>query len=226
MTVGDPPEASFALQRDRMVSEQIAARGVRDPRVLAAMRKVPREAFLPADKRGVAYDDAPVPIAAGQTMSQPYIVALMAEALGLTGNERVLEIGTGCGYAAAVLAELAAEVFSVERIETLAEQAATTLAQLGLPHLHLRCGDGTLGWAEHAPYVVIVVAAGGPQVPESLKQQLSIGGRLVMPVGPSDDMQRLVRVTRHGATDFSEETLADVRFVPLLGAEGFDEPPH
>ncbi|WP_022722303.1 protein-L-isoaspartate(D-aspartate) O-methyltransferase [Rhodopseudomonas sp. B29] len=227
MTAADSPsEASFALQRDRMVTEQIAARGVRDPRVLAAMRRVPREAFLPADKRAFAYDDAPVPIAAGQTMSQPYIVALMAEALGLTGGERVLEIGTGSGYAAAVLAELAAEVFSVERIDTLADAAAAVLGRLGIRNLHLRCGDGTLGWREHAPFAAIVVAAGGPQVPASLKRQLIIGGRLVMPVGPSDDMQRLVRVTRQGEADFYEETLAEVRFVPLLGAEGFGQPPR
>jgi protein-L-isoaspartate(D-aspartate) O-methyltransferase len=212
---------AFASMRARMVEHQIAARGVQDALVLAAMRKVPRELFLPKNLREFAYEDSPLPIAGGQTISQPYIVAFMAEALMLKGGEKVLEIGAGSGYAAAVLSQIAAQVYTVERLGQLAEQAAATLAHLGYVNVHVRHGDGTKGWAEHAPYDAIVVAAGGPQVPQSLKEQLKTGGRLVMPVGAEQRTQELFRLTRVSAGDYRSENIADVRFVPLIGDEGW-----
>ena len=204
-----------------MVERDIAARGVRDELVLDAMRKVPRELFLPKDLREFAYEDTPLPIAGEQTISQPYIVAFMAEALMLKGGEKVLEIGAGSGYAAAVLSEIAANVYTVERLGPLAEKAAATLAELGYDNVHVLHGDGTRGWPDHAPYDAIVVAAGGPQVPESLKEQLKIGGRLVIPVGADQRSQELVRVTRISANEYRSEDIADVRFVPLIGEEGW-----
>ena len=207
--------------REDMVEHQIAARSVRSEAVLGALRKVPREAFLPERLAEFAYEDSPLPIAAGQTISQPYIVALMTEALELKGDERVLEIGTGSGYAAAVLAEIAAEVYTVERIGELAEKAAATLDALGYRNVHVVHGDGTLGWAAAAPYDAIIVAAGGPTIPESLKEQLKVGGRLVMPVGADPRAQELVRVTRISKEQFKSEDIADVRFVPLVGKEGW-----
>ena len=218
------PEIDFAHLRDEMVEHHIAARGVRSTRVLQAMRKVAREAFLPENLREFAYEDSPLPIAEGQTISQPYIVALMAEALLLEGGEKVLEIGTGSGYAAAVLAEIAAEVYTVERIGQLAEKAATALAGQGYDNVHVLHGDGTRGWADHAPYDAIVVAAGGPKIPESLRTQLKIGGRLVIPIGSNARAQELVRVTRVTKDEYRREDLADVRFVPLLGQEGWAAP--
>ena len=207
--------------REHMVENQIAARGVRSEIVLDAMRKVSREAFLPERLREFAYEDLPLPIAAGQTISQPYIVALMTEALDLEGGEKVLEIGTGSGYAAAVLAEIAAEVYTVERIGELAETAASTLEALGYRNVHVVQADGTLGWAAAAPYNAIIVAAGGPEVPASLKEQLKIGGRLVIPIGTNPRTQELVRVTRTSNTEFKSEDIADVRFVPLFGKQGW-----
>lgn len=207
--------------RRQMVEKQIAARGVQSKIVLDAMRKVPREAFLPERLLEFAYEDTPLPIAAGQTISQPYIVALMTEALALEGGERVLEIGTGSGYAAAVLAEIAVEVYTVERIGQLAEKAAATLEALGYRNVHVVHGDGTLGWAAAAPYDAIVVAAGGPEVPESLKNQLRVGGRLIIPVGTDPRTQELVRVTRISEAEFKSEDIADVCFVPLVGKEGW-----
>jgi protein-L-isoaspartate(D-aspartate) O-methyltransferase len=209
--------------RQHMVKHEIAARGVRSEIVLAAMRKVPREAFLPEHLREFAYEDSPLSIDAGQTISQPYIVALMIEALDLKGGEKVLEIGTGSGYAAAVLAEIAREVYTVERISQLAEQAAAKLQALGYSNVHVVHGDGTLGWPGAAPYDAIIVAASGPEVPESLKQQLKIGSRLVMPVGANPRAQELVRVARLSETDFETEDLAEVRFVPLIGEEGWPQ---
>ncbi|MGP0095142.1 MAG: protein-L-isoaspartate(D-aspartate) O-methyltransferase [Xanthobacteraceae bacterium] len=211
----------FSKLREHMVENQIAARGVQSEIVLDAMRKVSREAFLPERLREFAYEDLPLPIAAGQTISQPYIVALMTEALDLEGGEKVLEIGTGSGYAAAVLAEIAAEVYTVERIGQLAEKAASTLETLGYRNVHVVHGDGTLGWVGAAPYDAIIVAAGGPEVPESLKEQLKIGGRLVIPVGTDPRVQELVRVTRTSNAEFKSEDIADVRFVPLVGKEGW-----
>jgi len=215
-------ELDFAHLRDEMVEHHIAARGVRSTHVLRAMREVPREAFLPANLREFAYEDSPLPIAERQTISQPYIVALMAEALLLAGGEKVLEIGTGSGYAAAVLAEIAGEVYSVERIGQLAEKAAAALAEQGYDNVHVLHGDGTRGWPDHAPYDAIVVAAGGPKIPDSLRSQLKIGGRLVIPVGSDARAQELVRVTRVAENNYRREDLADVRFVPLLGEEGWE----
>jgi protein-L-isoaspartate(D-aspartate) O-methyltransferase len=212
----------FARLRKEMVDRDIFARGVRSRNVLDAMGKVPREVFLPHDMQEFAYEDAPLPIAADQTISQPYIVALMAEALLLKGGEKVLEIGTGSGYAAAVLAEIAGEVYTVERIGQLAEKAATALAERGYDNVHVLHGDGTLGWADHAPYDAIIVAAGGPKIPDSLRTQLKVGGRLVIPVGSDVRAQELVRVTRVSESEYKREDLADVRFVPLLGEEGWE----
>jgi protein-L-isoaspartate(D-aspartate) O-methyltransferase len=212
-------------QRARMVERQIAARGVRDPAVLAAMRSVPRERFLPSHLEEFAYQDSPLPIEQGQTISQPFIVALMTEALQLRPGDRVLEIGTGSGYAAAVLARVAREVYTVERHAELAESARIRLRELGFDTVFVRHGDGTLGWPEHAPYDAIVVAAGvaagGPRVPEALLAQLAPGGRLVIPVG-EEKAQELVRVTRRADGTFEHEELGGVRFVPLIGAEGWE----
>src|SRR6516164_7457185 len=211
----------FDQVRHEMVETAIVARGVRSELVLDAMRSVPREAFLPKQLREFAYEDAPLPIEQNQTISQPYVVAFMTEALGLHGGERVLEIGAGSGYAAAVLSKIAGEVYTVERIGQLAEKAASTLADLGYHNVHVLHGDGTKGWPEHAPYDGIIVAAGGPSVPESLKEQLKIGGRLVIPVGRDPTIQELVRITRISENEYRQEDLVDVRFVPLIGDEGW-----
>jgi protein-L-isoaspartate(D-aspartate) O-methyltransferase len=214
-------ERDLTRERHAMVERQIVRRGVRDELVLEAVRSVPREAFLPEDMREFAYEDSPLPIEEGQTISQPFIVALMSEALLLNGGEKVLEIGTGSGYAAAVLAQIAADVYTVERYSQLATKAAATLTRSGFNNVHVLHGDGTLGWPEHAPYDAIVVAAGGPRVPEALKSQLKIGGRLVIPVGSSRELQELVRVTRAGEHGYEVEELLDVRFVSLVGADGW-----
>ena len=209
-------------QRKVMVERHIRARGVRDPRVLAAMGAVPREAFLPPELGELAYEDHPLPIAAGQTISQPYIVALMTEAAAVKPGDRVLEIGTGSGYAAAILAKVGSQVFTVERHQELADVARDRLAALGFTNIEVSCGDGTLGWPEHAPYDAILVAAGGPEVPPALLDQLAVGGRLVMPVGPGR-AQRLVRVTRTSEHELDREDLGSVTFVPLIGAHGWAE---
>lgn len=210
-------------RRAATVDRDIARRGVRDGRVLAAMRAVPRDLFVPAALRDQAWEDHPLPIGADQTISQPYIVALMAEALQLRGPERVLEIGTGSGYAAAVLARLCAQVETVERIAELADRATRQLADLGVANVNVHCADGTLGWPDAAPYDAILVTAGGPVIPLALQSQLAPGGRLVMPVGASRGWQDLVRVTRAGPDDFRTESLCEVAFVPLLGAQGWPE---
>lgn len=212
----------YSRLRERMVQRQIAGRGVRSEKVLNAMCKVPRERFLPKGQGVWAYDDAPLPIGDGQTISQPYVVAYMTEALALDGGEKVLEIGTGSGYAAAVLAEIAADVYTIERIDGLAIMARTVLSDLGYQNVHVRQGDGTLGWPEHAPFDGIVVTAGGPDVPDTLKDQLKIGGHLVMPIGKSTCYQELVRVTRITEAEFDTEDLVPVRFVPLIGEEGWE----
>jgi len=211
----------FSSLRESMVVNQVAARGVRSESVLKAMRKVPRELFLPKELAEFAYKDSPLPIAAGQTISQPYIVAFMIEALALRGGEKVLEIGAGSGYAAAVLGEIAGEVYTIEYIEELAKSAASILAELDYDNVQVLHGDGTLGWEEHAPYDGIIVTAGGPEIPESLKQQLKIGGRMIIPIGEHKHFQELTRVTRVSETRFKSEDLADVRFVPLVGAAGW-----
>ncbi|HSG38109.1 MAG TPA: protein-L-isoaspartate(D-aspartate) O-methyltransferase, partial [Thermoanaerobaculia bacterium] len=213
----------FADLRNDMVQRQIAARGVRDPRVLEAMRTVPREVFVPEHLAEFAYDDTPLPIGEEQTISQPFVVALMAEALGLKAGERVLEIGAGSGYAAAVLSRLAREVFTVERHAPLAWEARERMIRLGYSNVHVTQGDGTLGWPEHAPYDAIVVAAGGPEVPTALLDQLTVGGRLVIPIGPDPRTQSLVRVRRRPDGGFTREDLGGVRFVPLIGAQGWRE---
>ena len=205
-----------------MVAEQIAARGVRSPTVLDAMGDVPRETFLPADLADLAYHDRPLPIGAGQTISQPYIVALMTEVLALSGSDRVLEVGTGSGYAAAVLSRIAAEVYTVERIAELAASATAALARLGYRNVTVLHGDGSLGWPEHAPYDAISVTAGGQQVPQALLAQLAVGGRLVMPVGANLDSQSLLRIIRNTEDDFERQALVDVRFVPLIGKQGWN----
>lgn len=210
-------------QRQRMVTEQLRQRDITDPRVLAAFAAMPRDRFVPAGMIDRAYDDGPLPIGAGQTISQPYIVAITAQALALEGHERVLDIGTGSGYAAAILGVLAREVVTVERIPALAARARAVLAELGLANVHVKDGDGTLGWPESAPYEAIAVAAGAPAPPPALLAQLVIGGRLVVPTG-TPESQRLVRITRTGATTYREEDLGDVRFVPLLGAQGWPVP--
>lgn len=212
----------MVAQRARLVSEQIEARGVRDPIVLAAMRSVERERFVPKKLRHEAYEDTPLPIGADQTISQPYIVAFMIEALGLRGGEKVLEIGAGSGYAAAVLAEIAGEVLTIERIGRLAETAAINLADAGCHNVKVRHADGTEGWADEAPFDAILVSAGAPSVPKSLMRQLKIGGHMVVPVGKDPRSQELIRVTRTGEDDFEQVDIADVRFVPLIGAEGWE----
>jgi protein-L-isoaspartate(D-aspartate) O-methyltransferase len=214
--------SDFTKLRERMVSEQIYARGVRNIHVLEAMGKVRREAFLPTDMHDLAYADTPLPIAEGQTISQPYIVAYMIEALALKGGEKILEIGAGCGYAAAVLAEIAGEVYTIERIAQLAEKAASHLIDEGYENVHVLHSDGTRGWDEHAPFDAILVSAGAPVVPETLKSQLATGGRMVVPVGSNERAQELIRITRREAGQFDREDLADVRFVPLIGEEGWE----
>jgi protein-L-isoaspartate(D-aspartate) O-methyltransferase len=211
--------AKMSELRERMVARQVSARGVRDPLVLEAMQTVPREAFVPRRLRSRAYADAPLPIGAGQTISQPYIVAFMVEALQLKGGEKVLEIGAGSGYASAVLAEIAREVYAIERIAKLADRAAATLADDGYANVHVKHGDGTHGWPDAAPFDAILVSAGAPSVPPALKEQLKIGGRLVIPVGPTRFVQELIRITRRNETSFVSENLADVCFVPLVGGD-------
>lgn len=213
----------YKSMRDEMVDQQIVGRGVHDPKVLAAMRKVPRHEFVPEELRESAYEDGPLPIGEGQTISQPLIVALMTEAAQLRGGERVLEIGTGSGYGAAVLAEIASEVVTIECIEGLATNARATLDRLGYRNIEVLVGDGTLGWPAAAPYDAILVTAGGPYVPPSLRAQLEPGGRLVMPVGEQHFGQTLVRVTRGADGEDRHEDLSMVSFVPLIGAEGFED---
>ncbi len=211
------------MQRQLMMERHIQARGITDPRVLEAMESVPREEFLPPELGEFAYSDQALPIEAGQTISQPYIVALMADEAQVKPEDTVLEIGTGSGYAAAVFAKIAARVFTIERHAELADVARERLARLGYHNVEVRCGDGTLGWSEHAPFDAIIVAAGGPDVPRALLDQLAIGGRLVIPIGASH-AQDLVRVTRRSETDFHQEDLGAVRFVPLIGEQGWGEP--
>src|SRR5215207_7224410 len=190
--------------RDRMVDVQIARRGVRDPQVLNAMRQVPREAFVEPGFEEFAYEDGPLPIGEGQTISQPYIVALMIEAAEMKPGDRALEVGAGSGYAAAVMGQIADRVYAIERHPSLVEMARKRFSGLGYDNIKLRIGDGTMGWPEAAPFDAILVAAGGPGVPAALKQQLAIGGRLVIPVGSEERQQRLMKITRKGPTEFEE----------------------
>jgi protein-L-isoaspartate(D-aspartate) O-methyltransferase len=208
----------FDRLRKRMVEEQLAARGIRDRRVLSAMATIPRHVFVDEALRERAYEDHPLPIGHGQTISHPYTVALMTEALELQGTERVLEIGTGSGYQTAVLARICANVFTIERIAALATRARRVLDHLGLYNVALRVGDGTIGWNAEAPFDAIIVTAGTPQLPRPLLSQLRAGGRLVVPVG-EEDSQTLLRL-RVGADGVTEEYIGDCRFVKLLGRYG------
>lgn len=214
--------SEYAIARRRMIEEQLVARGIADERVLEAMRRVPRHLFVPPALAAQAYSDFALPIGEKQTISQPYMVAAMSTALELRGDEKVLEVGTGSGYQAAVLALLARQVFSLERIGALARQARRTLDQCGFARVNVRVTDGTYGWEEEAPFDGIMVTAGAPAIPADYLKQLAIGGRLVIPVGDRVS-QVLIRVTRRGEREFREERLLDCRFVPLVGAHGWRE---
>jgi len=203
----------FRVQRESMVETQIKARGITDERVLTAMNKVPRHRFVPEAMRKYAYNDEPLPIGKGQTISQPYIVAYMTEALELTDKDRVLEIGTGSGYQAAVLAEIAQEVYTVEIVEELAQKAQDILREEGYHNIHFQAGDGTFGWRAHAPYDAIMVTAAPPKIPERLQEQLKIAGRMIVPVG--DTFQELILIIR-GKCKYKTKKLLPVRFVPLV----------
>jgi protein-L-isoaspartate(D-aspartate) O-methyltransferase len=203
-------------RRGEMIEQQIRERGVTDARVLEAMRKVPRERFVPADQADRAYDDTPLPIGFGQTISQPYIVAHMTETLGVSAGHRVLEVGTGSGYQAAVLAEIVDRVYSVELIEALGRTAAERLAAMGYGNVELRIGDGYAGWPEKAPFDGVVVTAAAPEVPPALVQQLKPGGRMVIPVGGRDDIQYLKLLVRRADGGYDEKRVLPVRFVPLV----------
>jgi protein-L-isoaspartate(D-aspartate) O-methyltransferase len=218
-------DIDYERLRREMVRRQIASRGIRDEALLEAMARVRREGYIPSWLGEFAYEDAPLPIEEEQTISQPYIVATMIDALRIGRSSRVLEVGTGSGYAAAVLAELAAEVYTIERHASLAQAAHDRLRRDGYHNVHVQHGDGSLGWPENAPYDAIVVAAGGPRVPEMLKDQLAVGGRLVMPVGKEPGLQQLVRVVRTHQDRWTTEDLGAVRFVPLVGAQGWREAP-
>jgi len=209
----------FALARKKMVQEQLVARGIKDKRVLDAMMKVPRHLFMEEGLWHQAYGDFPLPIGEGQTISQPYIVALMTEALQLTGDDKVLEIGTGSGYQAAILAELTAHVFSIERISSMASKARKTLDELGYANVLIRVSDGTLGWQEEAPFAGIIVTAGAPAIPPTLVEQLAKGGRLVIPVG-NEYSQTLLKVVKEDK-GYKEKDLGGVRFVKLIGDHGW-----
>jgi len=211
---GGRDEAEYARARERMVVEQIEGRGIRDPLTLAALREVPRHLFVPSQLAREAYGDSPLPIGHGQTISQPFIVAFMTEALGLSKGATVLEVGTGSGYQAAVLARIASRVYSVEIVPGLAEEARERLSRLGGSNVEVRTGDGYRGWPEAGPFDGIMVTAAAPRIPEPLKEQLKDGGRLVIPVG--EDVQELLVVTRRGAS-FEERRVLPVRFVPMTG---------
>jgi protein-L-isoaspartate(D-aspartate) O-methyltransferase len=212
----------FAHERERMVAEQLEARGIHDEAVLEAMRRVPRHLFVDESLHERAYADTPLPIGEQQTISQPYMVALMTEALGPSPGAKVLEVGTGSGYQAAVLAELAVRVVSLERIPVLAERARRLLAMLGYDGVRVETADGTLGWPSDAPYDGILVAAGAPQIPRPLVEQLAAEGRLVLPMG-EDDLQSLVRIRRDGS-GLVEDYFGECRFVKLRGSYGWEEP--
>jgi protein-L-isoaspartate(D-aspartate) O-methyltransferase len=215
-SMGQTGEERWVTERSLMVDEQIRARGIKDPPVLDAMRRVPRHLFVPEAERAAAYTDSPLPIGFGQTISQPYIVAFMTEALELGPEHRVLEIGTGSGYQAAVLGELAKEVFTIEIVKPLAERARTTLEELGYKNVHVRAGNGYAGWPEEAPFDRIMVTAAPEEVPAALVEQLKIDGLMAIPVGAYDQMLRIMRRTPEGMATI--RTLP-VRFVPMTGRE-------
>lgn len=214
-------ELRYLNDRQRMVDEQIAARGLREARLLEAMRSVPRHAFVPPEHRHLAYADGPLPIGSGQTISQPYIVALMTHLLSLTGEEKVLEIGTGSGYQAAVLARLARQVYTIERHVELARRAAATLESLNFLNVSVHNGDGSLGLPEFAPYQAIVVTAAAPRLPQPLQDQLDDGGRIVIPVG--GQLGQYLECWRREGSEFTRDVLVPVAFVPLRGVQGWEE---
>ncbi len=207
----------FEEARARMMETQLARRGIHDARVLEVMGRVPREKFIDKGFAEFAYEDTPLPIEKGQTISQPYMIAFMVQAARLNGAERVLEIGTGSGYAAAIIAQIAQHIFTIERHSALAEAAQQRLVDLGYGNIEVRADDGSNGWPEEAPFDAIIVAAAAPDIPPPLKEQLKPGGRLVIPVGSMAGMQRLLRITRKSAEEFEEEDLGGVMFVPLVG---------
>jgi len=213
-------EDYYTRAREAMIRD-LRRRGIRDERVLEAMRKVLRHLFVPEAHRDIAYGDHPLPIGAGQTISQPFIVALMTQALQVEGHHKVLEIGTGSGYQTAILAELAREVYTIDRVPELVEGARRLLTELGYTNVHYRIGDGTLGWPEHAPYDRIIATGAVPEVPRSLKEQLADPGRLVIPVG-GRQVQSLVLVQKQGER-FIQKELVPCSFLPLIGAEGWPE---
>lgn len=219
--LSDFEDERFAGQRQKMVKAQLRGRGIRDERVLAAMGRVPRHLFIAGEYQDSAYEDHPLPIGGDQTVSQPYIVAYMLEMLSLKDSERVLEVGTGCGYQTALLAELAAQVYSVERIESLGLTAQATLRGLGYANVSLTIGDGSQGWREHAPFDAIVVSAAAPQIPQALLEQLRDGGRMVIPVGPAEEQQLKLVHKRGGRAVVID--LEGCRFVPLIGEYGYAE---
>jgi len=219
----DDDDADTLQQRSWMVAQQVEARGIRDKRVIEAMRRIPRHAFIAAAMRREAYEDTPLPIEEGQTISQPYIVALMLEAARLGDRDRMLEVGAGSGYASAIAAQLVAHVDAVERHSRLVELARERLARLGIANVDVHVGDGSAGWPSGAPYDAIVVAAAGPRVPEALREQLAVGGRLVIPVASGFGAQRLVLVERRGDAEWREDDLGGVVFVPLVGAQGWPD---
>jgi protein-L-isoaspartate(D-aspartate) O-methyltransferase len=209
-------EAAYAEARARMVQGQLAARGIQDERVLSAMAQVPRHVFVPVSQRHLAYEDGPLPIGHGQTISQPYIVAFMTAALEPGPADRILEIGTGSGYQAAVLAGLVAEVYSIEIVEALARRAKADLGRLGCANVHVRCGDGHLGWPEAAPFDAIIVTCAPDHIPQALVDQLKVGGRMILPVGAQGDAQELY-LLRKGPTGLRKQAVLPVRFVPMVG---------
>ncbi len=211
----------YTDERQRMVEEQLIYRNIRDERVLEAMRSVPRHAFVPLEYRHMAYSDGPLPIGSGQTISQPYIVALMTQLLRLKGDENVLEVGTGSGYQAAVLGKLAKQVYTIERYTELADQAAAVLQKLGLNNVRVHIGDGSLGLPEHAPFQAILVTAAAPKVPQSLLEQLDEGGRLVVPVGGR--MNQFLELWERRGAKYVQDVLVPVAFVPLRGRHGWKE---
>lgn len=219
-----PETTEYATQRAEMVEKQLRRRGIADRAVLAAMLAVPRHKFVPEELRSRAYEDAPLPIGGGQTISQPYIVAAMTSALQLQPTDRALEIGAGCGYHAAVLSLLAKEVFTIERHPELAAAASERLADLGYRNVHVHCGDGTFGLPEFAPFDVILVAAAAPAPPEPLLAQLAEGGRMIIPVGDADNQELQLVEKRCGA--FSTKMLEGCRFVPLVGHHAWQKPPR
>jgi protein-L-isoaspartate(D-aspartate) O-methyltransferase len=218
-----PEDNAFVAARHRMVEEQIRPRGVTDPATLAAIEAVPRHLFVPESERAKAYEDQPLPIGLNQTISQPYIVALMTSLLKLRPGSRVLEVGTGSGYQAAVLSRIAGDVYSIEILKPLSERASHTLAELGYRNVHLRVGDGYKGWRDAAPFDGIIVTAAPPRIPEPLLEQLKVGGKLVIPVG--DAYQDLIVMTKRADGGFDRASVLPVRFVPMTG-QAQREPPR